>query len=137
MRDIGATWLKDQRCRFRVWAPRAKWVQLHIVGREERFITMMPSERGYHQVTLDNLPVGTRYKYWLGEGREFPDPASSYQPDGVHGPSEVIPGQFPWTDQTWHGIPIERYVIYELHTGTFSPEGTFDSIMPHLPELVD
>ena len=68
-------------------------------------------------------------------GREFPDPVSRYQPEGVHGPSEVVDSAFPWTDRQWFGLPIEKYVIYELHVGTFTPEGTFEAVIPYLDEL--
>ena len=68
--------------------------------------------------------------------RQFPDPVSRWQPEGVHGPSRIVDAaSFPWSDQDWRGIPLEDYLIYELHTGTFTPEGTFESIIPRLPYL--
>src|SRR4051812_27869110 len=130
MRDIGAVWLDEHHCRFRVWAPATKRVELHIVAPVDRLIEMQPRDRGYHQVTIENVQPGTRYRYRLSEGREFADPASSLQPDGVHGPSEIIPRDFSWSDEHWRGIPIENYIIYELHAGTFTREGTFESIIP-------
>jgi maltooligosyltrehalose trehalohydrolase len=135
--DLGAIWLGDHRCRFRVWAPLSDAVHLHIVGPESRDVRMEPKNLGYHKVFVDGIAPGTRYLYRLSNGNEFPDPVSRYQPDGVHGPSEVISPRFDWRDQAWFGIPIEDYVIYELHVGTFTPEGTFDAVIPHLDELAD
>jgi maltooligosyltrehalose trehalohydrolase len=79
--------------------------------------------------------VGTLYLYQLRDGIERPDPASRSQPQGVHGPSKVVDSTFAWTDDRWVGIPLDRYIFYELHVGTFTPEGTFDAIVPHLEKL--
>jgi maltooligosyltrehalose trehalohydrolase len=77
-----------------------------------------------------------RYRYVLDGRVERPDPASRFQPDGVHGPSEVVdPNDFQWSDAGWHGRPTDRMIIYELHVGTFTPEGTFEAIVPHLDYL--
>jgi maltooligosyltrehalose trehalohydrolase len=136
MRDLGAVWLDDRRCRFRVWAPSAERVELHTLSPSDRNIPMEPRDSGYHQVTIEDIQPGVRYRYRLAEGREFADPASCFQPEGVHGPSEVIASHFPWTDENWRGIPLENYIIYELHTGAFTPKGTFDAIIPRLDDLV-
>src|SRR5438105_14151244 len=106
MRDIGAVWLDDRRCRFRVWAPREDKLHLHVIAPNDTLVEMVSRERGYHQVTLKDIAAGTRYRYRLAEGREFADPASGYQPEGVHGPSEVVPRHFDWSDDLWRGIPI-------------------------------
>src|SRR5215831_10923997 len=116
MRDIGAVWLDEKRCRFRVWAPRSDHVRLHVVQPENWFAEMVAGNQGYHQVTLNSPVPGIRYRYQLSDGHEFPDPASSFQPEGVHGPSELIPAGFSWTDADWRGIPLETYIIYEIHT---------------------
>jgi maltooligosyltrehalose trehalohydrolase len=92
---------------------------------------------GYHQMVVENIGPGTRYKYRLSPRKEFPDPVSRYQPEGVHGPSQVIDPDFVWHDENWFGLPIEDYVIYELHVGTFTPEGTFDAAISHLDDLSD
>src|SRR5581483_10562776 len=83
--------------------------------------------------------AGTRYRFRLDGGeRLFPDPASRFQPDGPHGPSQVInPHSFKWTDQAWPGVSMRGQVIYELHLGTFTPEGTLAAAMRELPELAD
>jgi maltooligosyltrehalose trehalohydrolase len=92
---------------------------------------------GYHTADVEGIAPGSRYFYRLPSGEEFPDPASRHQPDGVHGPSEVVNPRFDWTDGEWFGPPIETYVIYELHVGAFTPEGTFDAVIAHLNELVE
>src|SRR5208283_1818802 len=80
---------------------------------------------------------GTRYFYRLDGNKERPDPASKFQPEGVHGPSQVIDPHFVWEGPHWSGIPLSHYVLYELHVGTFTAQGTFDAIVPHLDELKD
>ena len=99
---------------------------------------MQPEEGGYYSHSETGIAPGQRYAYRLGEGPERPDPCSLWQPDGVQGPSAVvIPGKFTWGDQDWKGLRREDLVFYELHVGTFTPEGTFDAIIPRLRELRD
>jgi maltooligosyltrehalose trehalohydrolase len=87
---------------------------------------------------LAGLGAGARYRYRLDGGAERPDPVSRSQPDGVHGPSRVVdPAAFPWTDAGWRGVPLRDLRVYELHVGTFTAEGTFDAVIPHLPALRD
>ena len=131
---LGARVLEDGRCEFRVWAPHRERVELVI---NERRIAMTAAPAGYHEITIDDCPEGTRYLFALPNGNERPDPASRSQPDGVHAASEVIGADFEWHDQQWKGIALEDYVVYELHVGTFTPEGTFDAIIPRLDELKD
>jgi maltooligosyltrehalose trehalohydrolase len=99
----------------------------------------MQQERdGYWNIVVDNVPAGSRYWYRLDRERDLPDPASRWQPDGVHGPSAVTdPTRFAWHNNHWRGIRLSELVCYELHVGTFTPEGTFTAIIPHLPALVD
>ncbi len=137
MTDLGAVCLDDERCRFRVWAPRSEGVDLHILYPQDRSIRMQQKPAGYHQAIVDAVKPGMRYKYRLASGKELPDPVSRYQPEGVHGPSQVIDRRFDWQDRHWFGLPIENYIIYELHTGTFTPEGTFEAVIPHLDELAE
>jgi maltooligosyltrehalose trehalohydrolase len=93
---------------------------------------------GYHHAVVDGVPAGALYLYRLGHGIERPDPASRYQPQGVHGPSMVTdPGEFGWGDSEWRGIPLSSYVLYELHVGTYTHEGTFDAIIPRLDALAE
>jgi maltooligosyltrehalose trehalohydrolase len=90
---------------------------------------------GYHSVMAEDVKPGDRYVYRLDDQRERPDPASRFQPEGVHGPSQVVDPHFPWEDDQWSGLPLQDYILYELHVGTFTPEGTFEAIIPHLDEL--
>ena len=100
----------------------------------------MPLEklsRGYHYGVVHGVKPGTRYFYRLDGNKERADPASKFQPEGVHGPSEVIDPHFVWEELHWSGIPLSHYVLYELHVGTFTAQGAFDAIVPHLDELKD
>jgi len=92
---------------------------------------------GYFRALVEGLRAGTLYRYRLDQDKERPDPASRCQPQGVHGPSQVIDNHFGWTDSSWKGLALDEYVLYELHVGTFSSEGTFDAILPRLPALRD
>jgi maltooligosyltrehalose trehalohydrolase len=130
---LGAIVLDDGRCEFRVWAPQTDKVELHIVAPDDRRIALTKNARGYHEAAVD-CGAGTRY-FFVVNGRERPDPASRSQPDGVHAASEVVTYDFEWHDADWRGVPLEGYVIYELHVGTFTDEGTFDAVIPHLDEL--
>ena len=90
------------------------------------------------EVTISDASPGQRYSLVLEDARERPDPVSRSQPLGVHGPSEIVdPNAFQWTDQNWTGLPLSQLIIYELHTGTFTPEGTFEAIVAKLPYLKD
>jgi maltooligosyltrehalose trehalohydrolase len=91
---------------------------------------------GLHSVLVPGLQPGSRYFYVLDGERSRPDPVSRFQPAGVHGPSEIVtPDDFAWTDQEWRGLPLTEYIVYELHPGTFTSEGTFTAIIPHLDYL--
>ena len=92
---------------------------------------------GYFHAVVEGISAGALYRYRLDGEKERPDPASRYQPRGVHGPSQIIDSSFKWNDSRWRGIPLEKYVFYELHVGTFTPEGTFDAIVPRLAALKD
>lgn len=135
---LGATVLGEARCRFAVWAPRAQRVEVHILGPQERLAPLSPGERGYHSGVLENVEPGTPYLYRLDGAIERPDPASRFQPRGVHGPSAVVhPRAFAWSDAGWRGIPLEKCIFYELHIGAYTPEATFEAVIPHLDELGD
>jgi maltooligosyltrehalose trehalohydrolase len=132
---LGAALIAPGRCEFRVWAPNVDSIELHIVAPDDRRIALTKNARGYHETIVD-AGAGTRY-FFVVNGRERPDPASRLQPEGVHGPSEVVPREFAWNDANWRGIPLEDYVLYELHVGTFTNEGTFDAVIAHLDDLKD
>jgi maltooligosyltrehalose trehalohydrolase len=121
---------------FRVWAPRRKTVE---VAWSEAGFGSSPLERepgGYHSGIVPHAANGSLYRFRLDRGDSFPDPASRFQPEGPHGWSQVVdPALFRWTDKTWPGIRLEGQVIYEVHIGTFTREGTFDAARRELPEL--
>jgi maltooligosyltrehalose trehalohydrolase len=134
---LGATCLADGRCAFCVWAPLSETVQVHVLSPKEQVCSLDREEQGYHRGVLDGVVPGSRYGYRLGGGKERPDPASRFQPEGVHGPSQVLHSDFSWDDSSWTGIPLEDYLLYELHVGTFTGEGTFEALIPHLDGLKD
>jgi maltooligosyltrehalose trehalohydrolase len=134
---VGAYPLKDSRWHFLLWAPQSRTVSIKIAD-TGRTILMEPLERGYHRAVLDGVRAGTRYLYRIEDGRELPDPASRFQPEGVHGPSQLVDTRaFGWTDQNWKGRPLEGSILYELHVGTYTREGSFDAVIPQLPRLVE
>jgi maltooligosyltrehalose trehalohydrolase len=134
---LGATYLGDGRCEFLVWAPKVSKVEVQMVAPDHRIIAMQRQARGYHHALTEGVFPGTRYFFRLDGKTERPDPASRYQPEGVHGPSEVIDLAFKWEDSGWTGRRLADYVIYEIHVGTYTREGTFESIIPHLDGLRD
>ncbi len=138
-RRCGALGQADGSVRWRVWAPRANAVELVLLdggGRRPR--RMEPEGDGYFGHVEREVGEGQRYAYRLNNGPERPDPCSLWQPDGVHRPSAVVrPERFAWTDPGWKGLPRAELVFYELHVGTFTPEGTFDAVIPRLPALKD
>ncbi len=121
--------------RFTVWAPHASTVCVRIVGNASP-VPMERGDAGYFETRVEGIKEGNRYFYLLNGESSRPDPVSRSQPEGVHGPSEVIdPEGFPWTDQDWPGIPLEEMILYEVHTGTFTPAGAFAAMIPYLPYL--
>jgi maltooligosyltrehalose trehalohydrolase len=134
--NLGAVSLDCGCTMFRIWAPLAEAVSLHQITPQNRDLPMERDERGYFQLIVDDIPAGSRYFYNVN-GQDRPDPASRYQPEGIYGPSEVLRSDFIWEDYDWDGIPLEEYIFYELHVGTFTAEGTFDAIIPHLNEIKD
>lgn len=133
--SLGATFLGDGRTRFLVWAPAAHRVEVHVLASRKKLVPMESGERGYNHAVVDGVEPGSLYLYQLDEGTERPDPASRCQPQGVHGPSQVVGPHLEWEDARWTGLPLQEYTIYEVHVGTFAPEGTFDAVIPHLDEL--
>ncbi len=132
---FGAETLSDRRVRFRLWAPSHKEIGLELDGGEP--VSMQPVGEGWHELVTDRARPGTRYRFTLPDGLRVPDPASRHQPQDVHGPSEVIdPAAHAWRDTGWRGRPWEEAVIYELHIGAFTPEGTFRAAIDRLDHLV-
>ena len=125
--------------RFRLWAPGAQRVELGLVdGGSTRWRRLARTLDGWHEALHARAPAGTRYRYRIDDELEVPDPASRYNPGDVHGDSEVVdPRSFSWSDGDWRGRPWHEAVIYELHVGTFTPEGTFGGVEQRLDHLVE
>lgn len=135
---IGATYLDNDRCVFTVWAPEKQHMILHIIHPKEQYIPMEKDERGNFTIELNDIPPGTRYFFCPDDENDYPDPASRYQPEGVHGPSEVVNhNAYIWHDKEWHNLPLHQLIFYELHVGTFTTEGTFEAIIPRIDELLE
>jgi maltooligosyltrehalose trehalohydrolase len=133
---IGAEALPGGGVSFRVWAPRRKRVE--VVLDSAAPIALEPEPCGYFAGVAREARAGSRYRFRLDGGEAFPDPASRYQPEGPHGPSQVIdPAAFRWSDAGWRGTGRQGQVIYELHTGTFTREGTWNAARRELPELAE
>ncbi len=123
--------------RFSVWAPNAATMDLELYeGDSPRTVPMDRAEDGVFGAFVADAGAGLRYAFRLDGGNPTPDPYSRYQPDGVHGPSMVVdPSTYAWRDDTWPGVSAAEMVVYELHVGTMTPEGTFRSLVGQLPEL--
>ena len=149
---LGATLLEGRQCQFLVWAPHAKSVEVRILDPRDSFSAatmvqvsnrsgdrLIPLEkrvRGYHAGVVAGVEPGTRYVYCLDREKDRPDPASSFQPAGVHGASQVVDSRaFQWSDASWRGLSLDDYIIYEIHVGTFTPEGSFDAVVSHLEDI--
>jgi maltooligosyltrehalose trehalohydrolase len=118
-----------------VWAPRPRKVEIEVAG--ER-LSMTAGARGWWSVELTAEQAVADYAFRLDGGPPRPDPRSAWQPHGVHGPSRPVDhSAFAWTDTTWRGLPLAGAVLYELHVGTFTPEGTFDAAVDRLGHLVE
>ncbi|MGE5679824.1 MAG: malto-oligosyltrehalose trehalohydrolase [Bacillota bacterium] len=125
-----------ERFEFVVWAPNASQLSLKIHKPEERSYKMRLKENNYWVTEAINVTPGTTYSFVINNEIERPDPASNYQPMDVHGPSQVVDhSSFNWTDSKWKGLQLTKYIIYELHIGTFTEEGTFESAIEKLDYL--
>ncbi len=134
--EIGAILKKDGTCFFRVWAPLRKTAALRLLSPSVRMLKMRQEAQGYWEVLAEGVDPGVRYQYELDERLLRPDPASCFQPAGVHGPSAIIDhAAFDWHDGAWKGMRPDEMILYELHIGTFTPEGTFDAAAQRLDDL--
>jgi maltooligosyltrehalose trehalohydrolase len=127
---------------FRVWAPERKRIDLVFVdseGREKRTVPLSRDADGYFSGHVADVNEGTLYFYRIDDdAKKYPDPASNFQPQGVHGPSQVIDHRaFEWSDHDWPGVKMPGQVIYELHVGAFTPEGNWRAAIEKLPHLCD
>jgi maltooligosyltrehalose trehalohydrolase len=134
-RPLGPQRTDDGRFHFLVWAPNARQVEVRLIERDQ-VSPLKPIAQGYHAGYVD-ASYGERYLYRLDGERERPDPASRCQPDGVHGPSQIVDPTFSWSDAGWSPPSLRNTIFYEMHIGTFTPEGTFEAVIPHLERLHD
>jgi malto-oligosyltrehalose trehalohydrolase len=137
---FGAEITDDGQVRFRLWAPGARKVDLSLDDGKgvAQILPMSRLEGGYYEIVTDRAKAGSLYRYRIDGENEVPDPASRLNPQDVHGPSQVVdPTEFDWTDAGWHSRPWHEAVVYELHVGTFSPEGTFAGVQARLDHLVE
>ncbi|HEX6134938.1 MAG TPA: malto-oligosyltrehalose trehalohydrolase [Longimicrobiales bacterium] len=134
---LGAHVLADGTTSFLVWAPALEYVRLRIHAARPFTVELEPLPHGYWGTVLGDVPAGTRYTFVLPDGRNVPDPATRFQPDGVHGASQVVGTGFEWRTASWQAPELRTMVLYELHVGTFTPEGTLDAAIPRLPALRD
>ncbi|MCU1308266.1 MAG: Malto-oligosyltrehalose trehalohydrolase [Acidobacteriaceae bacterium] len=134
---LGAT-VNGAKCDFRVWAPNATRVRLQLKrqGEDAEQAFELRAEDGGYFSTTAAASAGDRYFYVVDNNKPVPDPVSRLLPEGVHGRTEIVdPNSFAWTDQRWRGIPLRDYILYELHVGTFTPEGTFEGVIAKLDYL--
>ena len=141
----GARCLGGDRVRFCVWAPFADSAAIHLVAPQKSSVPLQAVGDGYYGGTAEGVAPGSRYFIALGKAgrngqnhvQRWPDPASRCQPEGVHGPSQVVDEAFKWQADNWQGLCLSRYVISEIHVGTFTPAGTLDAVIGELDRLRD
>jgi maltooligosyltrehalose trehalohydrolase len=135
---FGAEVLSNGSVRFRLWAPNAASVNLCLENGERGTLPLLPLGNGWYERISHEAHAGSLYRFEIDHKTEVPDPASRFQPEDIQGPSEVVdPSAFSWNDESWRGRPWEEAVIYELHVGTFTPEGTFRGVEQRLDYLRD
>jgi maltooligosyltrehalose trehalohydrolase len=134
----GVELLPDSGAHARVWAPACGRVDVELerIGGGRVVVSLDPESDGFFSGDLERARAGDRYRFVLDGEHRRPDPVSRYQPDGPHGASAIVdPSTFPWTDSAWRGIAPRGQVLYELHVGTFTPEGTWSAAARELEEL--
>jgi len=139
-RDLGAVPQREGGTRFRVWAPKRAVVEVVFEGATpgSRAAALTPEGDGYFSAVVPWARAGDLYRYRLDGGDLYPDPASRFQPEGPFGPSRVVdPSAFAWTDSAWRGVELPGSVLYELHVGTFTEEGTWSAAAARLPDLAE
>lgn len=135
-RDHGVMFRPDGTVIFRLWSPSHSQIKLQL-GSDPQGLPMQVAGEGWHEISIENLHGGTRYAFVLPDGTTVPDPASHYQPSGVDGQSELVdPYAYRWANNGWAGRWWRTAVLYELHVGTFTQQGTFLAILQKLDHLV-
>lgn len=132
-----STVFKNNRWLFTVWAPEKEKMVLHIVEPfDEEFEMQKSNDEGYFTIDVPTKEKELHYYFKPNDEKDFPDPASQYQPNGVHKASQTVDHfSYKWNDNNWKGLPLSEYIIYELHVGLFTPEGTFESVISRLDDL--
>jgi maltooligosyltrehalose trehalohydrolase len=134
-RTLGINFISGVEAQVSVWSPGSEKIELCF---RDKKLALVKDALGYWTGRTNELQRNDRYRFLINGGKEFPDPASLSQPEGVHGPSAAIDlTEFKWTDASWKNLPLHEYILYELHTGTFTPEGNFASIESKLDHLKD
>lgn len=135
MRSWGAEFVRPEAVRFRLWAPGLETLVLTLDGQDQ---PMLGDEAGWFELTVEGVAAGAAYQFHLPDGLKVPDPASRRQEGDVHGASLVVdPTAYQWRNTAWAGRPWEEAVIYELHLGTFTEQGTFEAARQRLPYLAE
>src|SRR5689334_11710075 len=134
---VGAEPSPDGGVHFRVWAPIRERVVVVLEGPDTGEVPLGAEGNGFFSTRIADCEPGTRYRFRLDDDPTlYPDPASRFQPDGPHGPSQVVdPGAYRWSDRDWKGVELRGTVLYEMHVGTFTREGTWAAAERELPEL--
>lgn len=126
----------DGSVRFRFWAPKLQRVEVALEGQNSRTLSLVRHDEGWFELVTREACAGMRYSFQIDGRLKVPDPASRFQPSDVNGPSEVVnPSEFDWQDEEWRGLPWEEAIIYELHVGTFTREGSFAALQQKLDYL--
>lgn len=129
---------KNNHWQFKVWAPEKNQMVLHIVKPFDREFMMSKDEEGYFSVDVETEEKDLQYFFKPDKQNDVPDPASQYQPEGVHGPSQTIDHSlYKWRDNNWKSTPLKDWIIYELHVGAFTEQGTFEAVIDRLEDLVE
>jgi maltooligosyltrehalose trehalohydrolase len=130
--------LEANGARFRLWAPSARTVELQLLDGKGRTLPMSARGDGWFEAIVADARAGARYRYFIDGQSEAPDPASRFQPEDVLGPSLVVdPDAYVWTNDDWRGRPWSETILYELHVGAFTPEGTFDGVRERLEHIAN
>ncbi len=135
--SLGAHPLEDGRWSFCVWAPARERVEVRLIDQNDRIEPLHRDPAGYHHAILDHVRAGERYLFRLEGDLERPDPASRFQPEGVHAPSACVASDFPWSTDVWRAPSLENLALYELHPAVFTEPGTLDAAIERLDALVD
>ncbi|WP_207535435.1 malto-oligosyltrehalose trehalohydrolase [Desertivirga arenae] len=136
-KTLGVSFNEEEQAEVLLWAPKAEKVEI-LLKENGKKLALQEEEGGYWSLTTSEIKAGDRYMFVLDDEKDRPDPASRAQEDTVHGSSLAVNLKtYQWTDQDWQNLDLEKYIIYELHTGTFSPEGTFEGIEKKLDYLLE